>query len=68
MSGSRGEANFVWRCKNCKGVEAHGPPNSPTQAEHVLTRTSESLRRRLKAAPTAYAQARAADSPEDTRV
>jgi hypothetical protein len=21
MSGSRGEANFVWKCKNCKVLE-----------------------------------------------
>ncbi len=23
MSGSRGEANFVWKCKNCKVCETH---------------------------------------------
>lgn len=22
MSGSKGEANFVWTCKNCKGVSS----------------------------------------------
>ena len=26
MSGSRGEANFVWRCKNCKVSSRLRPP------------------------------------------
>lgn len=30
MSGSRGEANFVWRCKNCK-VETSTAPHQPGQ-------------------------------------
>ena len=25
MSGSRGEANFVWKCKNCKVWDAEAP-------------------------------------------
>ena len=25
MSGSRGEANFVWRCKSCKVPKYHNP-------------------------------------------
>lgn len=29
MSGSRGEANFVWRCKNCK------VPNMTIRAPHL---------------------------------
>lgn len=28
MSGSRGEANFVWKCKNCK-VSAWNPSRGP---------------------------------------
>lgn len=29
QSGSKGEANFVWKCKNCKVVLSHAPPPTP---------------------------------------
>lgn len=29
QSGSRGESNFVWRCKNCKVCVSGPPPVSP---------------------------------------
>ncbi|MCJ1229530.1 hypothetical protein MMC12_006197 [Toensbergia leucococca] len=35
MSGSRGEANFVWRCKSCKRestASIRNPPNSYSHA------------------------------------
>ena len=30
MSGSRGEANFVWRCKNCKRESSASIKAAPT--------------------------------------
>ena len=47
MSGSRGEANFVWRCKNCKressasimGEEARGPLAGEAEGSLVLARS-----------------------------
>ncbi|KAM3079569.1 hypothetical protein ACMFMG_005984 [Clarireedia jacksonii] len=35
MSGSRGEANFVWKCKSCKAIKA---PPIPYQAASPPTR------------------------------
>ncbi|KAK0706506.1 hypothetical protein B0T26DRAFT_457509 [Lasiosphaeria miniovina] len=45
MSGSRGEANFVWKCKNCKRessaniMAAPGPyeQSDPAKAQKILT-------------------------------
>ncbi|KAK0651452.1 hypothetical protein B0T16DRAFT_403959 [Cercophora newfieldiana] len=34
MSGSRGEANFVWRCKNCKRESSASITAAPTAYEH----------------------------------
>ncbi|KAL8282360.1 hypothetical protein RB601_008306 [Gaeumannomyces tritici] len=52
MSGSRGEANFVWKCKNCKVCEAL---NRKCEARYVNAsgRQRESSAS-IKAAPTAY--------------
>lgn len=33
ISGSRGEANFVWKCKNCKVF----PPQFPLHNRHTDT-------------------------------
>ncbi|OCK86458.1 hypothetical protein K432DRAFT_341288 [Lepidopterella palustris CBS 459.81] len=45
LSGSRGEANFVWRCKNCKREHsanittppASYPLSSPPKAQNIIT-------------------------------
>ncbi|KAJ4306984.1 hypothetical protein N0V88_000358 [Collariella sp. IMI 366227] len=34
MSGSRGEANFVWKCKNCKRESSASINAAPTPYEH----------------------------------
>ncbi|KAF2199414.1 DUF866-domain-containing protein [Delitschia confertaspora ATCC 74209] len=44
VSGSRGEANFVWRCKNCKREHSANikaaptsyPSNSPPKTQNIL--------------------------------
>jgi hypothetical protein len=51
MSGSRGEANFVWKCKNCK--VALPIPSSP---HHLLTSFKREHSASIKAPPAAYAQ------------
>ncbi|RDA88465.1 hypothetical protein CP532_6670 [Ophiocordyceps camponoti-leonardi (nom. inval.)] len=35
MSGSRGEANFVWRCKNCKRESSASIKSAPVPYEHA---------------------------------
>ncbi|KAI5458043.1 hypothetical protein BGZ63DRAFT_363547 [Mariannaea sp. PMI_226] len=35
MSGSRGEANFVWKCKNCKRESSANFKSSPTAYEQT---------------------------------
>lgn len=35
LSGSRGEANFVWRCKNCKRESSATIKAAPTSYEAV---------------------------------
>ncbi|KAK1069098.1 hypothetical protein LTR12_012713 [Friedmanniomyces endolithicus] len=45
QSGSRGDANFVWRCKNCKREHSANitdtpkayPQQSPAKAKNILT-------------------------------
>ena len=59
MSGSRGEANFVWKCKNCK--VSLSLPNittsaKPTQREHSAN---------IKAAPAVYEQS---DPPKTVNI
>jgi len=51
MSGSRGEANFVWKCKNCKVSLSLSTTRTqtltPIQREHSAN---------IKAAPATYEQ------------
>lgn len=59
MSGSRGEANFVWKCKNCKVRHLFTPTLSLWI--HVSGKETDSVRQRessasIKAASTAYQQ------------
>ena len=61
MSGSRGEANFVWRCKNCKVLEpvsVSGLLRWPNQRPLGQRESSATI----KAAPTPYPQTEPAKS------
>jgi hypothetical protein len=51
VSGSKGEANFVWKCKNCK-VSLPMPP-SPQQ---LLTPSQREHSANITAAPATYEQ------------
>ena len=53
MSGSRGEANFVWKCKNCKVFTPIQPMrslvfNQTTSSESLLLRSRQLLSRMSK--------------------
>ncbi|KAH6885798.1 hypothetical protein B0T10DRAFT_491645 [Thelonectria olida] len=43
MSGSRGEANFVWRCKNCKRESSASFKSSPTAYEQTEPAKSQKI-------------------------
>ena len=61
MSGSRGEANFVWKCKNCKVLEpasVSGLLRWPNERPLGQRESSATIR----AAPTPYAQTEPAKS------
>jgi hypothetical protein len=51
VSGSRGEANFVWKCKNCKVFLP-----ASLSMRHKLTRLQREHSANIKAAPASYAQ------------
>ena len=53
MSGSRGEANFVWKCKSCK-VHVYSPYECELGTDTLIQRESSAT---IKAAPLAYEQA-----------
>lgn len=61
MSGSRGEANFVWKCKNCKVITLN------LRSLLIINSVSSCLFQRessatIKAAPAPYAQGEPATS------
>lgn len=62
MSGSRGEANFVWRCKNCKVII---PLEYKYHKETRLTFTQREHSANIKAAPATYEQT---DPPKKVNV
>ncbi|KAK3387185.1 hypothetical protein B0H63DRAFT_469442 [Podospora didyma] len=43
MSGSRGEANFVWKCKNCKRESSASIMAAPTPYEHTEQRKGQKI-------------------------
>lgn len=55
MSGSRGEANFVWKCKNCKVGRFSCTYSFTGLLTHDRVRQRESSAS-IKAAPVAYQQ------------
>jgi len=60
MSGSRGEANFVWRCKNCK-VDTPPSRHVPDEFTKACVAQRESSAT-IKAAPAGYEQAEPANA------
>lgn len=62
MSGSRGEANFVWRCKNCKVII---PLEDERHRETRLTSMQREHSANIKAAPGTYEQT---DPPKKVNV
>lgn len=52
QSGSRGEANFVWKCKNCKVR----PTTEHAMSEQLLTSPQREHSANVKSAPIAYKQ------------
>ena len=52
QSGSKGEANFVWKCKNCKVVL----PYSSLLIPHCLHMRQREHSANIKAAPASYPQ------------
>jgi hypothetical protein len=62
MSGSRGEANFVWRCKNCKVII---PLEDDRHRETRLTWMQREHSANIKAAPATYEQT---DPPKKVNV
>lgn len=43
MSGSRGEANFVWKCKNCKRESSASIKAAPTAYEQTEPAKKQNL-------------------------
>lgn len=54
MSGSRGEANFVWKCKNCK-VSSHCN-FSPTISSELTCLSQRESTASIKTSPKPYEQ------------